>query len=249
MTPDEYNDLRYAKGDITPADFTKLVKLAQEKLGVRPDGFCGPVTLEALNPAPPEVLVVDEYGWLNHAIKIPTHPSWRGGQLPTPGNQPLGIVVHTSDTNHGTAISMAKRRARQFGLDPGADRMSSWHASVEGDGSWVQMVPFNTCAWHAGSHSARKLPFGWANYTTIGIEIISPDDKNFPPAQIEAAKLLWRALVRAYNIPRERAMIAHGSFEDPNRRVDPGPIWMGGRDLSVVAPGSIAEVVLNYAYA
>jgi N-acetyl-anhydromuramyl-L-alanine amidase AmpD len=42
---------------------------------------------------------------------------------------------------------------------------------------------------------------------------------------VAASCHVWRALVRAYVIPRERAMTAHSAL-DPENRNDPGLIWM-----------------------
>jgi hypothetical protein len=233
-TAAEYNVERIKSGEITPDDIVALVKLFQESRDLKPDGKCGPVTLEELRPAKPNG-ITDEV--LDEANFIRAHDTWVGGWLKTASSRPLGIVVHTTDTNPGTAINMAKRRARPFGEGKN-DRLASWHVTIETDGSIVQMVRLDMCAWHAGSTTAKKLDFGWANYTTIGIELVSPDDKNFPPAQVEAAKRVWRAIIKAYNIPRDRAMIPHASI-DPARRADPGPEWM-----TVHAPE-----VLDYAFA
>lgn len=263
QSPEEYNLARIQSGEITPQDLTELFIEAQKQLGVRPDGYVGPVTLEALHGKlmPHEQPVYPELAPLrilagrhslegSNAFLVPIHNSWCGGLLKTPNNLPLGIVCHTSDTAPGTAMNMAKRRQRSFGQDPD-DRMASWHISVETDGSIVQMVALDQCAWHAGSNSAQKIPgVGWANYTTVGIELISEDDKAFPQAQVDAAKRVWRALVRTYNIPRANAMIAHG-WIDPQRRTDPGAEWCG-RNPQECGPGAElgghAKAVLDYAY-
>ena len=115
---------------------------------------------------------------------------------------------------------------------------NSWHISIEADGAVVQMAPLTSGCWHAGSSTARKIPgVGWANRTSVGIELIG-HGKEFPSAQVEIACGVWRALVKAYGIPREHAMITHQSI-DPTRRSDPGPVWMKQH----------APQVLAYAYA
>lgn len=178
---------------------------------------------------------IDADGWLqgDGVRRIPADPSWYGGTLIVGG-----VVCHVSATNPGTAINMAKRRARKFGRDSN-DRLASWHASVETDGSIVQMVPFSRRAHHAGSPTARKVPdLGWPNSRTLGIELIGWERGPFPPAQVEAYAQLLRCIVRYYGIDRRFAMITHASI-DPGRRSDPGLVWMREH----------AEAVLEYAFA
>lgn len=239
MSANRYNLDQIAKGNLTGDDLTKLVTEFQKAHLLNPDGYCGPVTLEALRPQPAPV---DELAIVRGTLfgagirQFPSHPSWYGGPLKTPNGDPLAVVVHTSATGPGTAITMAKNRS---GAHKPGERMASWHLTIDTDGSIVQQVPLTSCAWHAGSTSAKNIPgVGWANYTTVGIEIVSLDDKNFPQEQIDAYARVLRAIVRAYRIPREHAMISHASI-DPARRVDPGTEWM-----TVHAPK-----VLDYAYA
>lgn len=180
-------------------------------------------------------LTIDAEGWLvgPGVRRIAAHPSWYGGRL-----DGKGVVCHVSATNPGTAINMARRRARKFGLDPD-DRLSSWHASVETDGAIVQMVPFIRRAHHAGSPTAREIPgLGWPNMHTYGIELIGWERGPFPRLQVDGYARLLRCLRLRYGIERRFAMITHASI-DPGRRSDPGPAWM--RDH--------AEAVLETAYA
>lgn len=173
-------------------------------------------------------------GWLvgRGVTRIPSHQSWYGGDL-----APRGIVCHVSATNPGTAVNMAKRRARKFGLDED-DRLSSWHASIEADGAIVQMVPLNRKAHHAGSDTSKPIPnLGWANSHTLGLELIGWERGPFPQAQVDSYARVLRAIVRHYGIERRFAMITHASV-DPKRRSDPGHIWMSEH----------AERVLDAAY-
>ena len=235
MTPDDYNAAQLAAHALTPTGVTTLVRYWQVGHGLEPDGMAGPRTLTSL--APVGALTIDAAGWLSGpgVTAIPAHSSWYGAELVHA--TPAGIVAHTSDTDPGTAIGMARRRARAFGLDPD-DRAASWHISIEADGAIVQMVPLSHTAWHAGGPTAQPIPgLGAANYRTVGIELVGWA-KVFPAAQIAAARTVWRALVWRYGIPREHAMITHQSI-DPTRREDPGPIWMAEH-----APG-----VLAFAYA
>jgi hypothetical protein len=182
-------------------------------------------------------LTINDAGWLEGAdvVTIPTHHSWLGG--PIEHGAPGGTVCHVSDTNPGTAINMAKRRARKFGEDPN-DRMASWHASVETTGTLVQMCSFKQRAWHAGSPSAKPIPgLGWANSHTNGIELIGYEKGPYPEAQVMGYARLLRALCLRYGIKREFAMITHQSI-DEKRRSDPGKPWMSKH----------AERVLDYAF-
>jgi hypothetical protein len=236
MSPDDYNKQELTKGAITPADVSRATRIAQAALGFKDaavDGKLGPGTRAALlfalagQPvlemgAP---LTINDQGWLvGDGVKfVPTHVTWRGGKLEA--GKPEGVVCHVSATNPGTALNMAKRRARPFGEDPD-DRLSSWHASVETNGEIVQMVSFTSSAHHAGSKTARKVPgLGWANGRTNGIELIGWERGPFPEKQVLGYARLLRAIVRHYNIPRAFAMITHASI-DPGRRSDPGEEWM-----------------------
>jgi N-acetyl-anhydromuramyl-L-alanine amidase AmpD len=188
-------------------------------------------------PVQDEVLSIDGDGWLvgPRVQKIAIHDSWHSG--PMSAGKPLGIVAHYTATNAGTAINMAKRRTHVFGTDPD-DRAASWHITIETDGSIIVMMRAHQRAWHAGSDTAKPIPgIGNANANTVGIELVGFGTE-FPPAQVDAACKVWRALVRRYTIPRQFAMISHQSI-DPTRREDPGPLWMN----------TYAKQVLDFAYA
>lgn len=229
-SPSAYNAAQLASGALTPDAITELVHYWQAGHGLVADGMAGPRTIASLSP-PAGVLTIAD-GWLvgPRVERIEAHPSWYGGLLT--GGAPGGIVAHYTATNPGTALAMARRRARRFGSDPD-DRLASWHISIDADGSIVQMVQLDHVAWHAGSNTARKVPgLGWANHTCIGIELVG-NGREFPPAQVASAREVWRALVRHYGIAREHAMITHQSI-DPTRREDPGPVWMGQHAPGVV---------------
>lgn len=240
-------------GRVTPSELTVLVERFQAEQNLHVDGKAGPVTramiellagrvkgdikLVAVQSArsAPEVaaacgLEVSTDGWLQGegVTRIAMHPSWHYARLKTDGSEPAAIVAHYSATPHGTALAMAKRRAVKIDLDSndgdGVDRQASWHVSIEGDGSIVQMASFKVGCWHAGGATAKPIPgLGAANHYSVGIELIG-DGSSFPEAQVAAAKRVWRALVAAYRIPRDRAMIGH-SWIDPTRKRDPGPVW------------------------
>lgn len=233
--PVQYNAAQLAAGALTAAHVTELVAFWQA--GHHPlevDGMAGPATIATLTPPAPagEMRVVGD--WLDGATRIEAHPSWYGPLLTT--SAPRGIVAHYTATDPGTAITMAKHRVPA--LSPG-DRVASWHITIETDGSVVQMIPLNHVAWHAGSSTAKPVPgLGQANYNTVGIELVGYG-KEFPPAQVESAKRVWRALVKRYGIKREFAMLQH-SVIDPDRRDDPGPVFMGQHAPGILEAAYVA---------
>lgn len=195
-----------------------------------------------------EALSVDSRGFLqgDGVTQCTIDPSWHYASLRTPKSEPGGIVWHYSATNPGTAMNMARRRvqpwhefAREWRLHEKTPvPQNSWHLSIEDDGRIIQMAPLKVGCWHAGSNTAKSIPgLGWANYTTVGIELIGYG-KVFPEQQVRAACRVARAIVDAYGIDKRFAMVTHQSI-DPSRRSDPGPVWMKNH----------AERVLAYAFA
>jgi hypothetical protein len=238
---DDFNADQLAKQRLTIEHITELVTHWQEThSGLSVDGKAGtqqtiPSIAQSISrrsgPAAGNDLAVDAHWLIGPGVtRIDAHASWYGGALAS--NKPLGIVAHYTDTAPGTAVNMARRRAREFGKDP-TDRRASWHITIETDGSVVVMVPFNRTAWHAGSETAQPVPgLGNANANTLGIELVG-SGKDFPPAQVTAACKVWRAVVKHYAIARQHAMITHQSI-DPTRRNDPGPVWMGQHAAGVL---------------
>lgn len=229
MTPSGYNAAQLAAGRLTAEHIAELVRAWQSAHGLTVDGLAGPRTIASLDASlaarepsriPGSLEVISHWLVGLGVTRIEAHQSWFGGAMGS--GRPLGIVAHYTATGPGTAIAMARNRAHQ--ILPG-DRKASWHLTIETDGSIVAMVPLNRMAWHAGSPTARPVPgIGSANATCVGIELVGHGDA-FPPAQVEAACAVWRALVRHYGIAREHAMITHQSI-DPTWRSDPGPVWM-----------------------
>lgn len=164
-------------------------------------------------------LIVDDDGWLQGegVIHRPSHPSWYYATLSS--GRPLGIMAHYSATKHGTALAMARRRERK--RKP-SDRAASWHISIEGDGRIVQQISLLCGAWHC---SRGTVEGHRTNKSVVGIELISPDGLDFPEPQVLGAQRVWPAIVTEYDIPAERAMLQHSVF-DPQRRRDPGRVWM-----------------------
>lgn len=244
MTAEEYVKQQLAEGKLSPRHIVSLVLDYQDTYNsvLKVDGKPGPSTIEHLEKNPTvnklrdalaagtavesagRPLVISDDGLLSGdgVTVIAAHGSWFGGELE---GGPGGVVCHVSDTAPGTALNMAKRRARPFGADPD-DRLASWHASVETDGTIVQMISFRRLAFHAGSKTAKKVPgLGWANQRTVGIELVGRESGPFPEAQILGYARVLRALRLKYGITREFAMITHASI-DPTRRSDPGQEWI-----------------------
>jgi hypothetical protein len=231
---DVFNMKQIELGLLKPEHITELVAHWQDThTGLTVDGMAGSAQTIPSIAKGLEALVVVSNGWLvgSSVRRIDAHPSWYGGPVET--GAPRGIVAHFTDTAPGTAVSMANRRARKFGLDAD-DRLASWHITIETNGSIVVMIPMSHRAWHAGSPTALPVPgLGGANANTIGIELVG-FGKEFPAPQVASAAMVWRTIVRHYGIDRRFAMITHQSI-DPSRRDDPGPVWMGQH-----APGVLA---------
>jgi hypothetical protein len=243
---DNFNQTQLVQRRLRIEHITELVTHWQEThQGLAIDGKAGAQTTASLSaaiarrlpppPAPLDELAVSE-NWLvgPRVTRLAAHASWYGEPMTT--GQPLGIVAHYTSTGPGTAITMARRRARPFGQDP-SDRKASWHVTIETDGSIIVMIPIHRIAWHAGSPTALQVPgIGNANANTVGIELVG-DGKAFSAAQVIAAARVWRAVIQHYNIARRHAMITHASI-DPTRREDPGPVWMTEH----------AEDILDFSY-
>lgn len=245
--PDIYNGMQYDAGRLRDEHITALTKLAQTHLGLLIDGKCGPDTRLAVlqwaeaktapAPAAPQIAILD--GWMQGptaVIRMPIDKTWYGGTMY--GGYPAAIVWHYTATGPGTAKNMANNRKEPF--RKGVDRAASWHLTIDTDGSIIQMVPLTCKAWHAGSPTAKKIPGlgAWANDVAVSIELVSVNGASFTTAQVQSAKAVTRALARTYGIKREYAMVGHGEL-DPQRRSDPGPVWMTEH----------AKNVLDYAYA
>jgi len=230
VTPAQFNREALERGELTDEHLVELVRSFQESRGLLPDGKAGPITrmtLDQLVRQPAQLRVVN--GWLQGpgVEVIPAHASWFSGPMP---RGPLAIMAHYTATNPGTARSLAERRIRRRW--PLA-RNASWHVTIATDGTVYQMVPLNRRA----RHCARGMVAGLSvNQTTIGIEL-EGRGKEFPDAQVAAARRVWYSIVHAYGIPQELAMLQHSEF-DQGRRQDPGELWMTTH----------AETVIEHAY-
>lgn len=208
---------------MTPLWLTNLARKVRDILpGDMPTGF--PEEWELL-PA----LRVNEAGWLEGegVSAIPTHPSWFYAKLSTPTGDPLAIVAHASATGPGTSVVMAKRRAVPRKPE---DRAASWHISVEADGTILQMASCEVGCWHA---IGQIKGVGPANRTSVGIELIGFEKGPWPDAQVIGMARVCRAIVQSYGIRADRAQVPHAVI-DPDRRTDPGKLWMTEHAAQVV---------------
>lgn len=216
MTPRQYNSVQLASGDLTLDHLTELVRQFQSERFLTVDGMCGPKTRAELDRAAGP-LRVSTTAWLlgPNVEHIQAHPSWYGAPMP---RGPLAIMAHYTATDYGTARSLATRRTDPRTSDK---RAASWHVTIAHDGAIYQMVPLDHCAWHCARGQIDGLG---VNQAAIGIEL-EGDGQSFTNEQIAAARDVWRAIVRVYGIPRDRAVLEHSRF-DPGRRSDPGPVFM-----------------------
>jgi hypothetical protein len=227
VNPEDYNRRALDDGLLTPEHVTALVRSFQLARGLTSDGKAGPVTRAVIER---DRLRHADLSVDGHLLEGPgvervlAHTSWYGGAMP---RGPLAIVAHYTDTEPGTARSLAERRTkRRLPLQ----RAASWHVTIAQDGTVYQLVPLDRVAWHCGAGRVEDLR---TNEAAIGIELEGRGD-SFSPALFAAACRVWTALARAYGIPRERAMLEHSAL-DSKRRRDPGPVFM-----RTVAPGVLA---------
>lgn len=173
---------------------------------------------------PPEP-IFDSQGWCTdpRVIRVASRPGWFYKKLDTKDGLPRGITWHFTSTAAGTIMNMARRRRdtdrKEFKDPPG-----SWHFSVGQNGDIIQQISIRSGAFHAGSPTAKKTAVGWANHTTVSIELEGFGDK-FSEAQIESACWLTKHLVEHCQIQIENAMFEHSKI-DPTRKTDPGPVFL-----------------------
>jgi N-acetylmuramoyl-L-alanine amidase len=172
----------------------------------------------------------------------------RGQFIPSPNvggvNTPVLIVVHsTSTTSAQSTINVLT--SKEF--------RASAHVLIERDGSFVQLVPFNRAAWHAGPGKWEGLT--GLNNKSIGLELINAgkltrsDDGKFkaaggaiiPESQVQmvngqpwhrytaeqfaATVAIGKALAKAYEIS---GFVGHCDIM-PGRKLDPGPAFPTGQ--------------------
>jgi AmpD protein len=105
----------------------------------------------------------------------------------------------------------------------------SSHLLIKRDGSILQFVPFNECAWHAGESMYQARPA--CNNFSVGIELEGTDTTSYTHSQYQNLALICQSLVSFYEIPEEN-IIGHSDIA-PGRKTDPGPLfdWNKFRNL------------------
>ena len=95
----------------------------------------------------------------------------------------------------------------------------SAHILIERNGSLIQFVPFNKCAWHAGesNYAGRDS----CNEFSIGIELKGSIKEEFTSKQYSVLNDLLYLLKEQYG---EMNIVGHNEIA-PNRKKDPGPFF------------------------
>lgn len=112
--------------------------------------------------------------------------------------------------------TMSASSAISWMLNPTAK--VSAHLHLDSDGKWVQLVKFDTTAWHFGASEWKGLK-GLNSYS-IGIEISNDGKKPYTQAQLDALVDAGRALHEAYDF---EDILKHSEVAIPlGRKSDPG---------------------------
>ena len=95
----------------------------------------------------------------------------------------------------------------------------SAHILIERNGSLIQFVPFNKCAWHAGqsNYAGRDR----CNEFSIGIELKGSVKEEFTNDQYSVLNDLLDLLKKEYG---DMDVVGHSEIA-PNRKNDPGPYF------------------------
>ena len=101
-------------------------------------------------------------------------------------------------------------------------RVSS-HLLINRDGSLVQFVPFNKCAWHAGQSSFEGRDD--CNKFSIGIELEGTVKENFTDQQYAILNEIVSLLKRENPV---KNIVGHSEIA-PDRKKDPGPYFEWNR--------------------
>jgi len=178
--------------------------------------YFAPVTGHAKDVGEPDVwdLTIDGAGWLV-GQDVKRYPSVRHQPLTTLGEVPLGIVLHYTATDHGTAENLAKRIQKFNRLK---DRSASWNVLIAATGVIYQSVSLERGSWHCAK---GRLDGHTINRSTIGVELEGYGKAPLPSPQVDALRRFYEAVIPHYRITKERAVLEHRTF-DPTRRADPG---------------------------
>ena len=95
----------------------------------------------------------------------------------------------------------------------------SSHLLINRDGSFIQFVPFNKCAWHAGKSIFEGRED--CNKFSIGIELEGTVKENYTDEQYEILRAIITLLKSKYPIKK---IVGHNEIA-AGRKNDPGPYF------------------------
>jgi len=98
----------------------------------------------------------------------------------------------------------------------------SAHLFVRRDGSLIQFVPFNRCAWHAGVSKWQGREN--CNDFSIGIELEGTDTLPYEDIQYQRLNSIIVALNQHYPAITKDRIVGHSDIA-PGRKTDPGPAF------------------------
>lgn len=147
----------------------------------------------------------------NKGKQVPYKPSPNvGGVL-----KPSYIIIHyTAASTASSAISWMVSPQSKV----------SAHLHLDRDGNFVQLVPFNKVAWHAGKSEWKGI--NGMNSHSIGIELQNTGTQEYTKAQMDALANVCKSLFDAYHI---KEILGHSDVS-PGRKTDPGKqfnmVWL-----------------------
>lgn len=124
-----------------------------------------------------------------------------------------GVIIPTYLIMHYTAADTASS-AINWMLDP-ASKVSA-HLHLDREGKFVQLVPFNIRAQHAGESSWKDI-IG-LNSHSIGVEMQNTGKQEYTNPQLDALLKFCQAAVVTYKI---KEILGHSDIA-PKRKTDPG---------------------------
>lgn len=133
--------------------------------------------------------------------------------------RPEAVVFHSTETSDVSLDALARLIA--VGREGLTGPLS--HILISRSGAVIQTAPLDRRAIHVGPSTPwRGLSI--VNSNSIGVQMVHVlTGRDYSAAQIEAAKGVVRALVRAYGI---RAVVGHSEVAaPPGRKADPGPLF------------------------
>ena len=163
-------------------------------------------------------------------------------ELPSPNRDERPADCGPVDTLVLHYTGMVSAEAALARLTDARAKVSA-HWCIGEDGTLWRLVPEDRRAWHAGLSAWRGRRS--VNDRSIGIELVNPGHEHgyrpFPPAQMDAALDLARAIVARHPID-PRNVVAHSDIA-PERRQDPGELfdWARLADAGIgLWPGEVA---------